>query len=135
LSIERRKETVFITISQADAAVDPASRPALLYSRFLEGDASTGAGGLIARKFESGSPFELERLYLAPPDGRAFFARCPKQRPSDDALLDQCLWLFRIKSLDVELRFAATLLERWDVLAEKTRAFVRSIAVRGVETR
>lgn len=128
LTTERPGDAVFLTISQADEGVDPASRPALLYSRFLEGDASTGPGGLIARRFESGSPFELEQLYLAPPDGRAFFSRCPKASGSDDALLDQCLWVFRIKSLDVELRFAPTLLEHWEILAEKARAFVRSIA-------
>jgi hypothetical protein len=132
---ERSDEAVFITIAQADEAVDPANRPALLYSRFLEGDASAGPGGLIARKFESGSPFELEQLYLAPPDGRVFFARCPRLRGSEDALLDMCLWVFRTRSLDVELRFAPTLLEHWEILVDKARALLRSIAARDLETR
>jgi hypothetical protein len=129
VSDERRNRTVFVTVSQADEAVDPADRPALLYSRFLEGDATSGPGGLVMRKFESGSPYELETLYLAPPDGRVFFARCPLQRNAEDALLDLCLSVFRTKSLDVELRFAPALLEHWETLAGDARAFLSSIRV------
>jgi hypothetical protein len=124
---ERQRKAVFITISPADESIDPADRPALLYSRFFEGEASTGPGGLIMRKFERGSPYELEQLFIAPPNGRVFFARCSKQAPSGDAYMDMCLWIFRTKSLDAELRFAPALLEHWETLVEDAREFLNSL--------
>jgi hypothetical protein len=124
---ERNQKTILITLSAADDSMDPAERPGRLYSRFLEGDAATGPGGLIVRQFESGSPYQLEQLFLAPPDGRAFFARCPKQMPPADAALDLCLTFFRTGSLDVELRFAASLLEHWESLIDDARHFIASI--------
>jgi hypothetical protein len=125
---ERRQKTIFITVTLADDGINPADRPARLYSRFLEGEAVTAQGGLIMRQFESGSPYQLERLFLAPPDGRAFFARCPKQLSTDPAL-DLCLSIFRVKTLDVELRFASTLLEHWENLIDQTRNFIASIEI------
>jgi hypothetical protein len=123
---ERRQRTVLVTVSIADDDMDPIDRPARLYSRFLEGDAAPGPGGLVVRRFEPGSPYQLEELFLAP-DGRSFFARCPKQEPSSDAALDLCLSVFRTKSLDVELRFAQSLLEHWETLIEEARRFIAAI--------
>lgn len=126
---ERGQNIVSITVSLPDEAIEPADRPARLYTRFLEGDVWSGPGGLIMRRFERGSPYELEQLYIAPPDGRAFFARCPKQQASDDPAPDMCLSIFRLKSLDVELRFAPLLLERWDMLIERARDFLERVGL------
>jgi hypothetical protein len=78
------------------------------------------------RRFEPGSPYELELLYLAPPEGRDFFARCPRR---DAGFLGSapCLWALRWKNLDVEARFSAALLRDWEELARGLRAFLASI--------
>ncbi len=125
----RAQAHLFITLSPADEGMEPADRPARLYARFLEGETFLGPGGLVMRRFEQGSPYDLEQLYIAPPSGRDFFARCPKAANEGGAAADLCLWLFRVDGLDVELRFAPTLLEHWDALSEGARDFLASIRV------
>ena len=90
-----------------------------------------GPEGLILRRFEQGSPYDLEELYIAPPDGRTFFARCLKPSEADAAARDFCLFLFREDDLDVELRFAPALLEHWEALTEGAHAFLARIRALG----
>ncbi|MBG0810169.1 hypothetical protein IY145_12350 [Methylosinus sp. H3A] len=117
---------VFVTLAPRDEALDPAERPSRLYARFLESEVWAGPGGLVMRRFEPGSPYELEQLYLAPPDGTEFFARCPRR---DAGFLGSapCIWALRWKTLDVEARFSAALLRDWEELARGLRAFLASI--------
>jgi hypothetical protein len=121
---------VFITVSLKDDGVDPADRPMQLYARFLEAETIAGPGGLVMRRFEQGSPYDLEQLYVAPPDGRDFFARCPKPSRAGAAPTELCFFVFRVDGLDVELRFAPALLDNWDALNEGARAFLSRIRVR-----
>lgn len=126
----RRPELVFVTITPKDDAIDPAERPDRLYARFLEAEAFEGPGGLVLRRFEKDSPYGLEQIYMAPPDGRAFFARCPSPQDSGAETDEPCLFLFRDGGLDIELRFAPALLEHWEVLNDGARAFVERIRAR-----
>jgi hypothetical protein len=117
-------------VSLKDDGVDPADRPMQLYARFLEAETVAGPGGLVMRRFEQGSPYDLEQLYVAPPDGRDFFARCPKPASAGAALTELCFFVFRVDGLDVELRFAPALLDNWDALNEGARAFLNRIRAR-----
>jgi hypothetical protein len=121
---ERARDNVFITVSSKDDGVDPADRPMQLYARFLEAETASGPGGLVMRRFEQGSPYDLEQLYVAPPDGRDFFARCPKPASDDLASAELCFFVFRVDGLDVELRFPPAQLENWETLNEGARAFL-----------
>lgn len=123
----REDQLLFITLTPRDEAIDPADRPARLYTRFLEGTVWTGPGGLVVRRFEDGSPYESEQLYLAPPDGRAFFARCPRHEAGRPLDAPACLWVWRWKQLDVELRFAPALLSNWESLVDGLSGFLRAI--------
>ena len=120
----RGRDLVFVTISPRDDGMDPAERPARLYARFLEAEAFVGPGGLVMRRFEKGSPYDLEQLYIAPPEGRQFFARCPKPQDPAEGPEEPCLFLYRADALDVELRFSPALLEQWEALADGARAFL-----------
>jgi hypothetical protein len=117
---------IFIAVAPKDDAIDPAERPSKLYARFLESDVFAAPGGLMLRRFETDSPYELEQLYLAPPDGADFFARCPK-REAGFMGAAPCLWALRRGPLDVEVRFSPTLLEHRSRLAEGVQAFLRRI--------
>jgi hypothetical protein len=120
---ERHDRLVFMTISPADASLDPADRPVKLYARFLDPNAWTHPGGLIARDFLPGSPFEGEELYFAAPEGREFAARCgkPDQRRSTPNF---CIEDFRLNDLNVELRFSANLLAEWEKLMAGARELI-----------
>lgn len=120
---------VFIAIAPRDETIDPAERPSHLYARFLESEVFAAPGGLMLRRFEAGSPYELEQLYLAPPDGAVFFARCPK-REAGFMGAAACIWALRRDNLDVEVRFAPALLEHWSRIVEGTRGYLRSIDAR-----
>ena len=121
---------IVVTISAPDDAVDPAERPSKLYGRFLSPEAWSHPGGLVIRHFEPGSPYENEDLYLAPPEGRSFSARCMRAPDRPDGLPDNCIAELRQSGLDVRLRFSPELLPEWTVRTDGARGLVRSLLVR-----
>ena len=123
--------TLFLSLAPADTMVSPDERMSKLYARFLEPDVWSDEGGLLMRRFRAASPYEREELYFAPPDGRAFSARCPRPSQPPDGLPDSCLATFRHGSLDVNLRFARALVPQWEKLMDGTRA----LAARFADTR
>ncbi len=120
---ERHDRLVFLTISEADSTLDPADRPVKLYARFLDPNEWTQPGGLIARGFLPGSPFEGEELYFAAPEGREFAARCGKP-DQHRATPNFCIDDFRLGELNVELRFSANLLFGWEKLLAGARGLI-----------
>jgi hypothetical protein len=122
---ERYERLVFVTVSEFDGALDPADRPAKLYARFLDPEGWSHPGGLIARAFLPGSPFEGEELYFIAPEGREFAARCGKP---DEARKTPnfCIDDFRVDKLTVELRFSANLLSEWQKLMSGARGLIES---------
>jgi len=122
---ERFQKLVFVTITEADSSLDPADRPVKLYARFLDPEEWTHPGGLIARAFLPGSPFEGEELYFVAPEGREFAARCGKP---DEARKtpNSCIEDFRIEELNIELRFSANLLSEWEKLMAGAKGLIES---------
>ncbi len=116
---------VFLSIMPADDAMDPTQRIQDLYGRFFEADAWQNPGGLLMRRFQAGSPYEDEELYLAPPDGRAFAARCRKAGRAGDRAAElvgeTCLWRFRQNGADILVRFSPERLPNWETLASGVR--------------
>lgn len=113
---------VMVTLTPADEGLAPQDRPAKLYARFLTPETHLGPGGLVLRRFEPDSPYDTEELLVAPPDGRSFFARCPRREIR--ALSEDCLSVFRVGALDIELRYPAALLEQWETLYEGANALL-----------
>ncbi|WP_052341526.1 hypothetical protein [Salinarimonas rosea] len=101
-----------ITLVPADDAPPPSERPAQLYNRFLEPGAEATRDGLIRRVFARGSPYEGETLHLAPPQGRAFAARCLDGAAAAGVRLP-CLAEIRRGGLDVQVRLPAAALTEW----------------------
>jgi hypothetical protein len=123
-------KAVTLSVTPRDETLDPAERPAKLYARFLTAETREGPGNLILRRFEQGSPYDLEELYLAPPDGQSFFARCPRSRRGGPG--ETCLSMFRDGAFDVELRYPAAYLEHWDALYPGARALLRKMTASSV---
>ena len=118
---------VVVTLSAPDDSVDPAERPAKLYARFLAPDVWSHPGGLVMRRFETGTPYDNEELYLAPPEGRAFSARCMRPAQPPDGLPDSCIADLRQSGFDVRFRFPPELLPEWQALSDGVRGLVRSL--------
>ncbi len=121
----RLAATVFIVVRPPDPGLDPADRTARLYERFLEDDAWSHPGGLIARAFADDSPFRGDELYFTAPEGREFAARCRKPDPTAKTP-NTCLAEMRMGDVDVEIRFAAALLSEWRALCDGARGFIAS---------
>lgn len=119
---------VFLHLQAEDGALEPGERAAKLYARFLERDQWTHPGGLIMRRFEPGSPYQREELYIAPPEGRLFTARCTRPPQPPDGLPNTCISELRLRGLDAQLRFAPELLPEWERLMAGTRGLVESLA-------
>ena len=122
---DRFARLVFIGLKPADPALDPAERTARLYQRFLDETSWSHPGGLVARAFVDGSPFEGDELFYVAPEGRDFAARCRRPDPSRKTP-NTCIAVFRLGDLDVELRFAASLLSQWSALKEGARGLIEA---------
>lgn len=120
-------EIVAVTLVPADAALDPAERPAKLYMRFLAPETWSNPGGLVLRRFRPGTPYEGEELYLAPPDGRRFFARCT--RPAATSVIAPlCTTVMRLSGVDVMLRFGPERLADWTRLGAGAERLIAVMA-------
>lgn len=111
-----RAAPLLVTVAPADGSMLPQDRPRQLYSRFLSASSTPAEGGLIRRRFRTGTPFEGEDLLIAPPDGRAFSARCLDPAPGNPVAAS-CIAEMRLDRLDVQVRFSPALLVRWDAVA------------------
>ncbi len=116
---------VFLSIMPADGEMDPTQRIQDLYGRFFEPDAWRNPGGLLMRRFQAGSPYEDEELYLAPPEGREFAARCRKAGRNGDRAAElvgeTCLWRFRRGGADILVRFSPERLPDWATISSGVR--------------
>ena len=115
LASQNPRDLVFLAILRGDGILDPADRPQDLYGRFLERDTWQNPGGLLLRRFAPDSPYADEELFIAPPDGRVFSARCPK--PVAPTESGACIWRFRQSGADIQVRFSADLLPQWESMA------------------
>jgi hypothetical protein len=122
---ERAAHVVFIALTPDDKSLDPAERPASLYAPFLEPMGFAKASGLVMRRFQQATPYEGEDLFMTPPEGRAFWARCPHAAPSGPQ--EPCFTEFRWSGLNVALRFSPALLGDWERLGEGAKTFVKSL--------
>jgi hypothetical protein len=121
-------DLIVMTLRPADPALDPAERTAKLYARFLESDTWSNPGGLVMRRFTKNSPYAREELYIAPPEGRQFAARCMRPIQPHDGLPDTCVAETRVQDLDVNIRFSPDLLVDWDKLLRGVQGLVLSMA-------
>jgi hypothetical protein len=120
-------DILYLNVREQENSLDPADRPARLYVRFLEQEEWSHPGGLIMRRFEKTSPFAREDLYMAPPEGRVFSARCIRPQQPPDGLPNTCISEMRISGLDVRLRFSPTLLADWERIVAGARGLVNSM--------
>jgi hypothetical protein len=124
---DKGRAEIFMTLTPAPkiegraAAATPAER----YGPYLAAEAQVADGGLLRRRFEDNSPYAGEDLYLAPPDGEEFYARCQRQKIPDDGLPNTCLAEFRIESILAQIRFDPAWLGQWPVLRANTFLLVR----------
>ena len=107
------EKLVFLTLRRMDEKVEPRDKPMRLYARFLSAAIEVHPAGLILRSFEPGSPYQGEQLYMTPPEGRAFWARCAA---ATQALPATCISEVRIGGLDIRLRFAPEALGEWEAM-------------------
>ena len=108
---------VFMT---SDQSLAPSERAKKLYSRFLSSEAAPSAGGLIRRQFRTGTPYEGETLFLSPPEGRAFAARCPTSDGSGIPL--PCHAEIRHAGFDIQIQMARRDLPLWENILTRVRA-------------
>jgi hypothetical protein len=125
---ERADATVFLSLTPGDSSLAPEDRPMKLYARFLDPAEWSHPGGLVMRRFQPGSPYDGEELYIAPPEGRAFFARCARPADKPDGLPNACISEMRANGLNLQLRFSPALLSEWERVAEGARGLMRGFA-------
>lgn len=112
----RTADHLLVSLRAAEGA-DPAHHAVALYGRFVESDAWTSGTGLVMRRFKPGSPYADEELFISPPDGGEFTARCPRQTV-EGSVNGRCLAQFRVGALDMTVNFDATLLGDWQHLRD-----------------
>jgi hypothetical protein len=110
---------VSLVFTTSDKSLSPSERVRMLYARFLSSEATPASGGLIRRQFRDGTPYEGETLFLSPPEGRAFAARCPTA-PSPD-LPVTCYAEIRHAGFDIQIQLARRDLALWEKIVARVR--------------
>lgn len=106
------------------AAVPGAAEPfQALYARFLSGETRPVAGGLVLRRFRSGTPFEDRDLFIGA-GSRLFVALCAKETSTAQ---EPCLALLRQDGVDVQLRFSPKYLPEWRRITQNVTRLVSQI--------
>ncbi len=113
---------VLLVLNKSDGSLEPSDRPRLIYARFLSSNATSSVGGLVHRPFRAGSPYQGEALYLTPPEGRQFAARCPIEETP--GLPVMCFTELRIEGLDIQLQIERRHLALWEPVVAWTRQLV-----------
>lgn len=113
---------VHVAVGPADPTTDPRAQFGKL-ARFLQPGAWSNPGGLVARNFKPGSPFEGEELYMSLPDGEEFFARCTAHI-GPNRLDEGCRAVLKHGPVDIALRFPRDALIDWRTLTSRVRARV-----------
>lgn len=113
--------SVHITVGPADPATDPRAQFATL-ARFLTPGAWSNPGGLVARNFKKGSPFEADELFMSLPDGADFFARCATDVQGQ--IDEGCRAVIKHGPFDIALRFPREALTEWQALSTGVRRLV-----------
>jgi hypothetical protein len=116
---------VHITIGPADAQTDPRAQFQVL-ARFLSPGAWSNPGGLVARGFKKGSPFEADELFMSPPDGADFFARCTAD-VGPSRIDEGCRTVIKHGPFDITLRFPREALTEWRALSQGAVRLVESL--------
>lgn len=132
-----RQRRVLITLKPIDETrgeIAPEDRPSRLYARYLKAAAGGLENGLLQRRFETGSPYQNEDLFIAPPDGRAFYARCSRPNQQADAIEESCFTELRQSGLEVRILFAPDMLGKWTLLTDGVRALISKAIKEGAET-
>lgn len=111
--------TISLVFTTSDQSFPPSERVKMLYARFLSSEAAPAPGGLIRREFRSGTPYEGETLFLSPPEGRVFAARCPSAAHAD--LPTICYAEIRHAGLDIQIQLARRDLALWEKIAARVR--------------
>jgi hypothetical protein len=110
---------VLLAYITSDNSLAPSERVKMLYARFLSSDAAPAAGGLIRRQFRAGTPYEGETLFLSPPEGRAFAARCPSSTSA--TLPVTCFAEIRHAGYDIQIQLAKRDLALWEKIVARAR--------------
>lgn len=121
----RPEERLFVTATPAEG---PSRGLGPHHARFLTAVARSHPSGLLQRRYRDGTPFEGEELYLSPPDGALFAARCaPARSDTGDADAAGCLAELRLDGLDLRVRFPEARLGAWEaILATLQRTLGRA---------
>lgn len=110
---------VSLVFTTSDQSLSPSERVRMLYARFLSSEATPASGGLIRRQFRDGTPYEGETLFLSPPEGRAFAARCPTVAKPE--LPVTCYAEIRHAGFDIQIQLARRDLALWEKIVARVR--------------
>ena len=108
-SLDGPEERLFVTAVPAEGAAPGLGAH---HTRFLSAVARSHPGGLVHRRYRDGSPFDGESLYVTPPDGALFSARCAVVEEDGAG----CLTELRLDGLDLRVRFPASRLGSWEAI-------------------
>lgn len=122
-------ERLSIILTASGRELDPTEMFQTVYARFLARETWSNPGGLIMRRFRSGTPYEDRELYIGAGGRKVFVALCPQDSQRE---IEPCTATLRQGGVDAELRFDARHLPDWrrviasaqTLIAEARRAAV-----------
>lgn len=104
-------DSVTLSIAPKGDAPDPVDMFQNVYARFFSRENWSNPGGLVMRRFRTGTPYEDREIYIGAGGARLFVALCPVDLVARE--IEPCSATLRQEGFDIELRFHARHLPDW----------------------
>jgi hypothetical protein len=104
-------DRIFLTIAASDGSLPPLERFKTIYPRYLDDSIRAAEGGLTARPFREGTPYQGEEILYDQVNPERFAIRCTHDGPR--AMVGMCLYQRRIAQADITVRFPREWLSEW----------------------
>jgi hypothetical protein len=112
-------DRVFVTIASFGSTLAINERFNTIYPRYLEPSISTERGGLAARPFRDGTPYQGEDMLYDSTNPERFLVRCTRDGHDPRAeAIGMCLFERRIGKAELTARFPREWLSEWSGVAQ-----------------
>jgi hypothetical protein len=112
-------DRVFLTIANYGNTLPLNERFNTIYPRYLEPSISTGPGGLAARPFRDGTPYQGEDMLYDSTNPERFLVRCTRDgREGRSEAIGMCLFERRIDKAELTARFPREWLSEWNEVSQ-----------------
>lgn len=118
-------DRVFLTVASYGNTLPLVERFNTIYPRYLDSSIAMAPGGLTARPFRDGTPYQAEDILYDNSTSPRFIVRCTRDTPR--GTIGMCLYEKRAGQADITARFPREWLSDWTAVADGLEGLIKRL--------